>query len=174
MPEEQETLSELIERRLRELAPRGQAPLTARDLWRRGGGLTGQWSHQTVNDLVAGKPKWLRDKTVERLALALEVSENQVRAAVGERRRNRPFQLPPRAAALSESERRIMLEVLDGILGKYRDEEQPRRRSPRTLRAVEVPQPPEAVAARRGRSKGKQAAADQDADAERSQGPHSP
>lgn len=173
MPDEQETLPELIERRMRELAPHGQK-LSVRDVWRRGGGLTGEWSHQTVNDLVAGRPKQLRDKTIERLALALEVSENQVRAAIGQRRHNRPFQLPPRAAALSEAERRIVLDVLDAVLGKYRDEgQQPDRKpAPRRLRQVEVPQPPESVAARRGRSRGKQAAADQDADAESPQEPH--
>lgn len=166
MPGERETLSELIERRMRELAPPGEK-LTNRDVWRRGGGLTGEWSHQAVNDLISGATKNPRDKVIERLALALEVPANEIRAAAGQRRHNRPFQMPPRAAALSDAERRVMIDVLDALLGKYRDDAQSARGAVRQLRPVQIPEPPASAAARRGRSRGKDQIRAQDEAAER-------
>lgn len=173
MREEQETLPELIERRKRELGRRGE-PLTNRDIWRRGG--IDNWSHQAVNNLANGATRTIRDPTAERLALALDVSLNEVLVAAGQRRRNTSRQLPPRANSLTDTEWKLLIGVLDGFLGAYSEDDsvhpaaRTRARTPRmplrSARALEIPEPPASVAARRGRSRGKEALRAQDADAE--------
>lgn len=165
-----ETLAEFIQRRKQELG------LSNRDIWRKGG--VDYWSHQAVNNLVDGSTRNPGEQTIERLAIALETSTNNIRKRSGRRRHGKPFQLPPRAAALSDRERRVMVDLLDAVLGKFREEDEPvpvPRRAGRRLQAVDaepenLAQPPapdmERVAARRGRSTGKDARRSQDEDAE--------
>lgn len=175
MPDGDETLQELVERRMRELGDRGK-PLSVNALWLRGGGAD-HWSREILRRIVMKGHTRIGDDVAERLSIAIEVPVNQVLAAAGQRRRLKPFRLPDRANRLTDTEREIVRLVVDGFLGAYSDDDavhpsarttarQPR--SLRTARALEIPEPDlNRVAARRGRSRGKEQVRAQDEDAER-------
>lgn len=129
---EQETLQQLVQRRQRELGG-AAGPISTREVWRRGGG-DEHWSYEIVRKIVERGHSNIGDRIADRLALALNVPVSRVHAAAGQRQRGAPFVLPPRAAGLTQTEREIMLAVMDGFLGAYAEDrpEVPAQRRRRT------------------------------------------
>lgn len=166
----QESLQQLVQRRQRELGG-GHGPISTRQVWLRGGGEE-EWSYETVRRIVERGHSRIGDRVADRLAVALNVPVSQILAAAGQRQRGEPFVLPARSSRLSATERNILRAVMDGMLGAYAEDE-PQESGRRPLRPVraEIPQPPEEVAARRGRSQGKTFASEQDDAAELAQHP---
>lgn len=111
-----ETLQDLVAGRLAELGSPGR-PMSGRQAAERSGGRV---SHSTINNIVNGKHSGrLDDRTIEGLALALDVTRSRVERAAGLYREGRPaapFQLPPRANRLTLRERRLVIEVMDSLL----------------------------------------------------------
>lgn len=145
LPDEQETLQELVRRRKRELGSRGKE-LTNTDIWRRGG--QSHWSRQAVNNIVNGHVQ-IGDRIAERLALALEVPVNQILEAAGQRRRI-PFEPPERANRLTNAQRKIVIAVIDGFLGAYDEEafvhvtartQSRQRKRLQSVKSVDIPKP---------------------------------
>lgn len=167
----QESLQQLVHRRQREIGGRG-GPISTRQVWLRGGG-EDHWSYEIVRRIVERGHHRIGDRVADRLAIALNVPVSKILDAAGQRPRGEPFQLPARSARLSPTERNILRAVMDAMLGAYADdrpddETVPAPRPPRRARPVGIPEPDlTRVAARRGRSAGKDAVAAQDADAER-------
>lgn len=91
----------------------------------------------------------------DRLAIALNVPVSKILDAAGQRQRGQPFVLPARANRLSQTERNIVRQVIDAMLGQYAEE-----------RPEETPTPLRSVAARRAPSEGKRRRREQDRDAE--------
>jgi hypothetical protein len=79
----------------------------------------GKVSHGTLNTIATGRHSWrVDDSTIEGIALALDVDESVVRAAVGRAQRapETEFVLPRRANRLSAQERRAVLSMVDALL----------------------------------------------------------
>lgn len=162
----QETLQQLVQRRQRELGG-GQGPISTRQVWLRGGG-EDEWSYETVRRIVERGHSNIGDKVADRLAIALNLPVSKILEAAGQRQRGEPFVLPVRANRLSAAERNILRAVMDAMLGAYaedRAEDEPATR-PRPVSRLNIPEPPRRVAARRGRSRGKELVNAQDVDAE--------
>lgn len=133
-PRDGETFDEYIRRR------RDGFGFSNSDVWRRGGASPG-WSKQQVNNMMNGDVQSPGEDMLERMAQALETTPNVLRPLLGRRRHGKPFVLPASASGLSDGERRILLDVMDGFLGKYKEDKLPRPRTPRQrkLRSVEKP-----------------------------------
>lgn len=157
----QETLQQLVQRRQRELGG-SDGPISTRQVWLRGGGEEA-WAYETVRRVVELGHSKIGDRIADRLAIALDVPVSKILDAAGQRQRGEPFTLPARANRLSATERNIVRQVIDAMLGAYADE-RPEDQPAKSLRAVA---PDElGLAARRGPSEGKRRRAQQDADAE--------
>jgi len=157
----QETLQQLVQRRQRELGG-SDGPIPTRQVWLRGGGEE-EWSYETVRRVVELGHDKIGDRIADRLAIALDIPVSKILAAAGQRQRGKPFTLPARANRLSDTERRIVLQNIDAILGAYTDE-RPDPQPPASDR--EPVQADYTLAARRGPSKGKRLREEQDRDAE--------
>jgi transcriptional regulator with XRE-family HTH domain len=88
-------------------------PLSTHEVAARSKGLV---SANTVSALVRGKVANPSDQTVEALALALEVSEDQVRRAIASSSGKGTMTLPSRAAKLSPEAFGELLNYLDYLL----------------------------------------------------------
>lgn len=74
-------------------------------------------TYETVRKLYNGEQRGTRDERVPRdLALMLEVSENEVRAALAMPPAYGQFDLPPRAQGLAPQERDVVMAVVDALL----------------------------------------------------------
>lgn len=111
-----ETLKELVQRRMRELGMIYKGDLNIRELHRRGGG-DSSWSYESARQIANGSRVNIEDSTAEIVAAAIGVPVSTVRVAAGQRPLGEPFDLPDRAAGLTAAERRLMIEVMDGLLG---------------------------------------------------------
>lgn len=136
----------------------------------RGGG-EDEWSYETVRRIVERGHSKIGDRVADRLAVALNVPVSQIISAAGQRQRGEPFVLPARASRLSTTERNILRAVMDAMLGAYTEADGTDMRPLRAVRRADIPDPPESVAARRGRSRGKAQVQAQDVDAEHAQDP---
>lgn len=116
-----ETLQELVERRLREMGQRrGRGEnLSLREAWLR---LPEQAngsravSYETVRRIRELGHNKIGDTTADALATMLEVSVDEVLQAAGQRPRLGRFEMPRRADRLTENERAAVLGVVDAIL----------------------------------------------------------
>jgi hypothetical protein len=159
-----------VQRRQRELGG-GQGPISTRQVWLRGGG-DEHWSYEIVRKIVERGHSNIGDRVADRLAIALNVPVSKIHEAAGQRQRGVPFQLPPRSAQLTQTERNILRAVMDAMLGAYAEDrldedDPPARPRPRSVTRLEIPEPDFVRgAARRGRSRGKETIRAQDADAE--------
>jgi hypothetical protein len=91
----------------------------------------GKVSHATLNSIVTGKHSWrLDESTVEGIALALDVSVEQVREASGQAATSTAtrFELPPRADRLGAKERKAVLAMVDALLTAAAAGDPPRQR----------------------------------------------
>lgn len=142
MPDVQESLQQLVQRRQRELGGAG-GPISTRQVWLRGGGEE-QWSYETVRRIVELGHSNIGDRVADRLSIALNVPVSRILAAAGQRLRGEPFTLPARAARLSQTERNIVRAVIDAMLGSYAADRpevpQQRRRRPSDVPALDVEQ----------------------------------
>jgi len=106
-------LGALVRQRLRELGLSYEAAAA------RSSGLV---SHGTLHQLASGAHGGrLREGTIQGVALALDLPQSQVRAALpGDvEPRTRPFVLPPRADRLDTRQRRRVLDYVDRLLTKH-------------------------------------------------------
>jgi len=116
-----ETLQELLERRLGELGHRrGRGEnISLREAWlrlppRSGGGRA--ISYETARRIRENGHANISDDTADALAAMLDVSVDEVLQAAGRRRRLGRFELPRRADRLTDRERQAVLGVVDAIL----------------------------------------------------------
>jgi hypothetical protein len=80
-------------------------------------------SHGTLHRLAAGLHRGaLRENTIRGVALALDLPQSTVRAALPRKMEHptRPFVLPPRADQLDAAERRLVLDHIDRLIAKRR------------------------------------------------------
>lgn len=116
-----ETLQQLVERRLREMGQRrGRGEnLSLREAWLRlpeQDGGTRAVSYETVRRIRELGHNKIGDATADALATMLEVPVDEILAAAGQRKRLGPFRLPRRAERLNESERAVVIGVVEAIL----------------------------------------------------------
>lgn len=80
----------------------------------------GMVSHTTIYKIATGKqdPRGLEDQTITGLALALGVSEPEVRRAIGFTNVQPPteFKLPAKANHLTPKERKAILSMIDAFI----------------------------------------------------------
>lgn len=106
-------LRSLMDRQMTKLGPEFK-PLNYNDLERRAGR---SGIGETFRRLHKGQHSGeVRDSTIEALARALEVPYREVLEAIEGEGAPEPFELPRRAARLSQEERRVVLSVVDSIL----------------------------------------------------------
>lgn len=109
-------LQQLVNDRLHELGDR-KGPLSARQAAARA---NGKVSYETLRLIARGDHSGkLTDETVDGLALALDVPRSRVLAAMGLALTQPlpPFMLPDRANRLTRPQRKVVLSVVDAILG---------------------------------------------------------
>lgn len=116
-----ETLQELVERRLREMGQRrGRGEnISLREAWLRlpeDANGTRAVSYETVRRIRENGHHRIGDETADALATMLGVPVAAVLQAAGQRPRLGKFELPSRADRLTESERTAVLGVVDAIL----------------------------------------------------------
>ena len=107
-------LGALVRQRLRELGLSYEAAAA------RSSGLV---SHGTLHQLASGAHGGrLREGTIQGVALALDLPQSTVRAALPRdvEPRRKPFVLPPRADQLDARQRRRVLDYVDRLLTKRR------------------------------------------------------
>lgn len=127
MSDVNETLQELLDRRLREMGGRHE-PRTLRSA-HMALPAGGDWvSYEVVRRVSKGHAR-ITDRAARTLATMLKVGEDEVRRAAGQRPKLGPFELPPRAARLSESERGVVLSVVDAILSAAEGDARPSTQS---------------------------------------------
>ena len=82
----------------------------------------GMVTHTTLNTLANGRrdPKTLTDQSIAGIALALGVSEREVRKAIGLSRTEPPtvFKLPAKANRLTPKQRKVILATIDAFLSE--------------------------------------------------------
>lgn len=120
VPDGQETLQELVDRRRREIGGR-TGPISVRQVHQRGGG-DEHWSYEIVRKIVERGHSNIGDRIADRLAIALDIPVSRIHTAAGQRQRGTPFVLPARANRLSQTEREIVRAVIDGFLGAYSED----------------------------------------------------
>lgn len=114
MSDVNETLQELLDRRLREMGGRHE-PRTLRSAYM-ALPKDGDWvTYEVVRRAAKGHTR-ITDRAARTLATMLAVDEDQVRRAAGQRPNLGTFELPPRASRLNEGERSVVLSVVDAIL----------------------------------------------------------
>lgn len=149
MTDVNESLQELVERRLREMGQRrGRGEnLSLREAWMRlpeQDGGSRAVSYETVRRIRELGHNKIGDATADALATMLEVPVDEVLAAAGQRKRLGPFQMPRRADRLTESERAAVLGVVDAILEAGQSsattevEGRPVRRTPSRRQLIET------------------------------------
>lgn len=121
MSDVNETLQELVERRLREMGQRrGRGEnLSLREAWMRLPELPNgarAVSYETVRRIRELGHNKIGDGTADALATMLDVPVDVVLQAAGQRVRLGKFDLPRRADRLTEAERAAVLGVVDAIL----------------------------------------------------------
>lgn len=127
MSDVNETLQELLDRRLREMGGQHE-PRTLRAAY-----LAlpkdGDWvTYEVVRRATKGHTR-ITDRAARTIATMLAVDEDDVRRAAGQRPDLGPFELPPRADRLSESERGVVLSVVDAILSAAEGSSRPSAQS---------------------------------------------
>lgn len=139
-----ETLQELVERRLREMGrARGRdEPLTLLEVWEslpeddRGKRAV---SYEICRRIARGVHRNIGDQTADALATMLDAPVGEVLRAAGQRPRLGRFDLPRRADRLTEREREAVVSVVDAILnaaGEHDSEEHPVVAARRSRRAA--------------------------------------
>lgn len=111
-------LRQLVLRRLAELGERGR-PLSQRDAADRSGG---RISHATIGNITSGRHGGkLDDRTVEGLALALDVPRSEILRALHRTSQSvlRPFEAPERWQRLTHSQRKVVIAVGNALLDSY-------------------------------------------------------
>lgn len=146
-----ETLQDLLERRLREMGQRrGRGEnLSLREAWLRlpeDANGTRAVSYETVRRIRENGHNKIGDQTADALATMLGVDVDAVLRAAGQRPRLGAFELPARAQRLTEPERAVVLGVVDAILEAA---DQERAGEVRTLSPRERLQQPVRKAARK-------------------------
>lgn len=116
MSDVQETLQQLVKRRLREMGEqRGRdEPVTLAEAFRRIE--KPEVTYELVRRVEKDGHSHIGDKAVRTIAAMLNVDENAVRAAARQRPALGRFELPSRADKLEEPERSTVLSVIDAIL----------------------------------------------------------
>lgn len=151
-------LQQLVSDRLHELGDK-RGPLSARQAAARA---NGKVSYETLRLIMRGDHSGkLTDEVVDGLALALDVPRSRVLAAMGRAMTQPlpPFTLPDRANRLTRPQRKVVLSVVDAILGAAEDVEEP----PAPLRAVASGQRgPAGAAQREAKDKAAKARREQD------------
>ena len=144
MSDVNETLQQLLERRLRELgARRGGGPLSLREVWqslptdengRR------PISYELVRRVRENGHSNIQDRAADAIATMLDVAVSDVLQAAGQRPRLGRFELPRRADRLNDSERGVVLSVVDAILDAAKADRPPGALSevPRTVPSTRV------------------------------------
>ena len=117
-----ETLQQLMERRLREMGQRrGRSePLSLREVWMAlPENSTGSRaiSYESVRRVLVEGHTNISDRAADAIATMLDVAVSDVLAAAGQRPRLGRFELPRRADRLTDSERQAVVGVVDAILG---------------------------------------------------------
>lgn len=111
-------LRQLVLRRLAELGERGR-PLSQRDAADRSGG---RISHATIGNITSGRHGGkLDDRTVEGLALALDVPRSEILRALHRTSQSvlRPFEAPERWQRLTHTQRKVVISVGNALLDSY-------------------------------------------------------
>jgi hypothetical protein len=104
---QQESLAELIRRRLSELERSARAAAAQSH---------GLVSHFTLSRHANGETRKLTHRTAQGIALAIDVPLDEVMAAAGLPMTPGPFQLPARADLLTSKERQAIIAVMDALL----------------------------------------------------------
>lgn len=146
MSDVQETLQELMHRRLREMGSRRgrETPLNLREAHEAIKDSDGKAlvSYETARQIHVGTYKSkLSEDSADGLAAMLDMSASEILEAAGQRRRLGKFSLPRRADRLDDKERRAVLAVVDAIL----DAAKPRRESTPSTAAVALTKDERAV-----------------------------
>lgn len=121
MSDVQETLQELMHRRLRELGVRrGRGePLSLREAYQAvplGPDGKPLISYETARLAFNGEHTRIGDRAADAFAVILDVGVSDVLIAAGQRPRLGPFRLPTRADRLDDKQRKVVLAVVDAIL----------------------------------------------------------
>lgn len=114
-------LQRLVKTRLKQLG------LSYREAAKRSDGMA---SHATFYQLATGQHSGrVSDRTINGLALALELSAREVREAAGLGDQEEPpeFRLPKRAGRLTQRQRRVILAMVDALLEEEQAKEAPKR-----------------------------------------------
>jgi hypothetical protein len=112
-------LRQLVLRRLAELDPRPGKSLSHRDAAARSGG---RISHATIGNITSGRHGGkLDDKTVEGLALALDLPRSEILRATYRSSQVvvRPFEAPESWQKLTHAQRKVVIAVGNGLLDAY-------------------------------------------------------
>lgn len=117
MSDVNETLQQLLDRRLREMGAHRGEPLSLLEAYN---AIPGDHSDTVTYEVLRrvrqeGHTR-IGDKAVRTIATMLDLDESVVRRAAGQRPKQGPFQLPARADKLNERERAVVLSVVDVIL----------------------------------------------------------
>lgn len=127
MSDVNETLQELLNRRLREMGGNHE-PRTLRSA-HQALPAGGDWvTYEVVRRVSKGHAR-ITDRAASTLATMLAVGEDEIRQAAGQRSKLGPFELPPRAERLNESERGVVLSVVDAILSAAEGDARPSTQS---------------------------------------------
>lgn len=121
MSDVNETLQQLLERRLREMGKRrgrGES-ISLREAWVRLPEVDGKRavSYETVRRIRENGHSAISEETAAALATMFNVPLGDVLRAAGQRRPLGRFELPKRADRLDEQERAVVVSVVDAILG---------------------------------------------------------
>lgn len=121
-----ETLQELVERRLREMGrARGRGePLTLLEVWEtlpEDDNGKRPVSYEICRRIARGVHHNIGDRTADALATMLDAPVGDVLKASGQRPRLGRFDLPRRADGLTEQERTTVVAVVDAILNAARE-----------------------------------------------------
>lgn len=121
MSDVNETLQDLLERRLKELGQRrgrGES-LSLREAWQRipedEHGVR-RPTYEVFRRIRQTGHSNISDETADALATMLDIPVDQVLEAAGQRKRLGRFELPRRADRLDDGERKVVLGVVDAIL----------------------------------------------------------
>lgn len=148
-----ETLQQLVERRLREIGQRrGRGEnISLREAWLRlpedANGARAV-SYETVRRIRENGHSKIGDTTADALATMFDLDVDEVLQAAGQRPRLGRFELPRKADRLTEDERAAVLGVVDAILAAA---DQDRPGNLRQLTRREQMQQPQKKAARKER-----------------------
>lgn len=163
-------LRQLVLRQLAVLGD-GTKPISHREAAARSGGKV---SHATIGNIAGGRHSGnIDDKTIDGLALGLDLKPSEIRAAI--RRSHvaagKPFEVPERWQRLTHVQRKLVIALGDGLLAAYEQGRDDQAAFPTTgslahgtvltaVRDKDIAEQPRA--ARRGTNRGKQLRRDLD------------